>query len=348
MDKKEFIKTLEDNLKHKPDIVKEIISDFNEHFDEANKNGKSEAEVCEILGDPIEIANNFNEEIEEEIVSKEGREEIFVNIRFGNIILDYYEGDSFNVKVLSRIGTVSDDNIKISKKNGGLYIEEMEMDLLDRIITLFRHRKILISVPKSFKGSVYIKTVSGNLTMNNINTPNEIRCNVISGNTRLINVKTEKEFNIYEKSGNVHMTDCIGDTMIRGCSGNISVEFHKGNVAASNISGNIDIETNSISKASTIGTKSGNVKIDLNELLSNLNIYCVSGNIKFKIDNVFGNINGETKSGNVTGIIKEENKAICMLDYSGHRNKLRNNIPDDINVPVINLRSRSGRVNIKY
>lgn len=349
MNRKEFIEMLEKTLKHKSETIREIVSDFNEHFNEATKNGKSESEICEVLGDPIEIANHFNEEIEDEEKNlKDNKEKIFVNIRSGNIILDSYDGDKFDVKVLNKIGIVFDEQIRIYEDNGGLYIkEEKAKDLVEQIFSAFKHRTIRISVPKGFKGSIYIKVISGNIKIKNEITPNDIECKVISGNIKILDINSKKGFDLYSKSGNIFLSNCIGDAIIEGYSGNISVKSHKESVTANNISGNIDVETNIISREALIRTKSGNLNLILDELLAELRLSCVSGNINFKINKVLGNIIGETKSGNITGRIKEENNAFFMVESSGSRNEFKNTIPKQIDIPIVKLCSKSGNVKIK-
>ncbi|MEG0328240.1 MAG: DUF1700 domain-containing protein [Erysipelothrix sp.] len=56
----EYIDTLKRHLQSLPqDELDEIINDLNEHFDFAQEEGKSEEEICTLLGSPIEMAKQF-------------------------------------------------------------------------------------------------------------------------------------------------------------------------------------------------------------------------------------------------------------------------------------------------
>jgi len=60
MNKQDFIKILSSNLKNISLYEKnDIISDYDEHFEVAIKNGKTEEEIIKTLGDPIQIANGY-------------------------------------------------------------------------------------------------------------------------------------------------------------------------------------------------------------------------------------------------------------------------------------------------
>ncbi len=60
MNKKDFLKVLSSNLGNiSTTDKKEIIADYEEHFDIGLKNNKSEEEICELLGNPKSIAKQY-------------------------------------------------------------------------------------------------------------------------------------------------------------------------------------------------------------------------------------------------------------------------------------------------
>ncbi|GAA0738616.1 DUF1700 domain-containing protein [Clostridium oceanicum] len=59
MNKKEFLNTLYNNLRIEPEAKKEIMYDYEEHFDVGIRNGKSEEEISKELGDPRKIAKQY-------------------------------------------------------------------------------------------------------------------------------------------------------------------------------------------------------------------------------------------------------------------------------------------------
>ena len=63
MNKDSFFKLLNDNLKDiESQDKKELMADFNEHFEMGIADGKSEEELCSSLGDPVQIAKQFKVE----------------------------------------------------------------------------------------------------------------------------------------------------------------------------------------------------------------------------------------------------------------------------------------------
>ncbi len=60
MNRTEFFRLLEQQLKSLDDTEKkEILADYNEHFDFAVQSGENEDEICRKLGSPEEIANEY-------------------------------------------------------------------------------------------------------------------------------------------------------------------------------------------------------------------------------------------------------------------------------------------------
>ena len=60
MKKREFLDLLKFYLKDMPNImIDDIISDYEEHFQIAMENGKTEAQICDELGSPELIANDY-------------------------------------------------------------------------------------------------------------------------------------------------------------------------------------------------------------------------------------------------------------------------------------------------
>jgi uncharacterized membrane protein len=59
MNKTEFLSELVKNLKVLESEKKEILSDYEEHFQIGMAEGRSESEICDALGDPSKIARNY-------------------------------------------------------------------------------------------------------------------------------------------------------------------------------------------------------------------------------------------------------------------------------------------------
>ena len=60
MNRKEYLELLRTSLQHLPlDELKDILSDYEEHFDIGISKGKSEEEISSELGHPKEVASNY-------------------------------------------------------------------------------------------------------------------------------------------------------------------------------------------------------------------------------------------------------------------------------------------------
>ena len=71
MKRKEFLEELNEILTKRNYADKEeVVKDFEEHFIVGEQEGKSEEEIARLLGSPKDIADQFKEEIEEEVVSE--------------------------------------------------------------------------------------------------------------------------------------------------------------------------------------------------------------------------------------------------------------------------------------
>ena len=66
MNKEQFIYTLRQKLQDiEPNLLKEILADFEEHFASGLASGKSETEIAAELGDPADIAIQYRDTISE-------------------------------------------------------------------------------------------------------------------------------------------------------------------------------------------------------------------------------------------------------------------------------------------
>lgn len=71
MTKKQFMQRLENELiENNVKNIKEILMEYNSHFEEGKRKGKSEDEICESLGSPEMIASEYTNKEEKELDTK--------------------------------------------------------------------------------------------------------------------------------------------------------------------------------------------------------------------------------------------------------------------------------------
>lgn len=354
MNQIEFMKELEAELRKKLDAEElgEILSDFEAHFKEAVESGKSEEEVCDLLGEPVEIAEQYCEESAIfETVENQTEEnhsaDVNITLYSASLVCRTHKNNEFIVEVTHWGREIKDPTISIAKSEGGLeIIHSRPHSFVDRFFEAFEDKKVYVMVPQNFQGKITAKTAHGNLVMDEV-VCKDLTIDVISGNVRLTDVRSENEMNISCTSGNVHLNRCQGEADIKGKSGNIHVNTHIGSVSAFCLSGNISAETECIEKDCKIQTRSGNLKLTANEVKGDLDIECHSGNVKLSISHLKGNVAAKTRSGNVKAFFQHDLNAVFSIQSSEIKNEFGSNVIKNSEIPFISLSTRSGNVRVK-
>ena len=351
MTKSEFINKLSSALaeSQSAEKVEGLIADFNEHFNEAIRAGKSEEEICEMLGDPAEIAAEYGEEITKNDFPADDAG-IFVNLFHVNFSCEPSFDDEFHVEVRHHNQVIQDDTIQVEQTKNSLRVTQLrEKDFISLLFSVLSFSKtVYIQVPRRFNGKMAVKMTSGNARINNVALKGDFRCELTSGNVNLAQISSDGTMTVNSRSGNIAVNNCAGDLSAECHSGNIRVNSHSGNVLrATAASGTVRVSTDHIAKDCTVAAKSGSVRIDMDKLDSNLILDCHSGSIKFSVRELCGNITGKTRSGSITGYLSRDVRAIFMLQSSIANNKFPNAVMPEPGVPVVNLTTRSGMIHLK-
>lgn len=362
MTKSEFMEKLSLALKagQGDETVNGMLDDFNEHFDEAIRAGQSEAEICEMLGDPVEIAADYGEETEREAVKEAEKEttendvpedDAGINIRLFNVSLccEPCESEEFYVEIRQNGKIIQDESIQVEQTRNSLRItQQREKDFIGVLFRVFTFSEtVFVRIPRRFYGDMFVKMTSGNARFDNLLLKGDFQCELISGNVNMERVRSERALTVCSRSGNISLHNCDGDLTVECSSGNISVKAHKGNVLrASATSGTIRVGAGHIVKDCTVEVKSGSVRIDLDKLESDLRLDCYSGSIKFSVRDLGGNITGRTRSGSITGALDRETRAVFLLQSSTIQNKFPNAVTPENGLPVVNLTARSGMIHL--
>lgn len=356
MTKHDFFTELEQALNtHKDDpATQELLKDLSAHFDEAVTVGKSEEEICTMLGDPSEIAAQylvFAAEKDTPIVSAElpeAKAELSVSLRSACLTLEESHTDSFTVQV-KKWGQITDDpNIKVEHHGFGLRIYQVwAQEFISRLFQVFELMEVYVQIPKSFSGDYDLRVTSGNITARRLSTAGQMKVEQRSGNVKIEAVAADGGMTVHSTSGNINLDDCKGDAEVKVFSGNIKVTGHHGTISAIGKSGNVNVQTDRITKTSLIETKSGNLKFEVQTLDAPLRLNCKSGNIKFEVDHVHANITGQTISGNIAATFGADTTAVFQNQFSGFKNEFASAELPPVDLPVISLSTKSGNVKIR-
>ena len=351
MTKSEFIARLSAALSasQSAETVNGLIADFNEHFDEAIRAGKSEEDICDMLGDPEEIAAEYGAETVRRDIPVDDAF-IYISLFHVSVSFEPSGDDDFHVEVKQNGRVTQDDTILIEQTDKSLRIvQQRERDFFRLLFRAFIFSEtVSVLIPRRFCGNMTVLMTSGNARFNDVAFKDDFRCEVTSGNMNLTQVSSGGLLTVCSRSGNITVNDCAGDLIAECHSGNVRVNRHNGNVLrATTSSGTVRVDADIIAKDCVAATKSGSIHLDLDKLDSGLVMDCHSGSIKFCIRELCGNITGKTRSGSITGALSRDTRAVFMLQSSISRNMFPNAVMPEPGVPVVNLTTRSGLIRLK-
>ncbi|MDR0491480.1 MAG: DUF4097 family beta strand repeat-containing protein [Oscillospiraceae bacterium] len=351
MNKNEYMAKLSAELRARrgDESADGLLADFYEHFDEALRDGKSEEDVCLMLGDPAEIVAEYCEDVAADTAPPDDAG-VFISLAHMSLLCEPCDGDTFRVEIWRNNKVVRDDTIKVRQTQNSLHVIKMrEQDLINYIFRAFRFREIVrVGIPRRICGDMTVKMSSGSVRINEIAISGDMTCNVSSGSIRMLHVATDQNLSVNSRSGSISIDSCSGELSVECHSGSIRVKSHKGNILrAASSSGTIRVEAAQIKKDCAITAKSGSIHAEFGLLEANLDIGCRSGSAKFIVRELKGNITGKISSGSIVGYLARDTRAVFLLQSATIRNKFPNAVMPDSSVPVVNLTSRSGRVSVK-
>lgn len=155
--------------------------------------------------------------------------------------------------------------------------------------------KLDISIPRKYSKEIKLRTVSGEVNVNNI-APNTLELSTVSGKTNLDNIKASSS-KISSVSGKIIASNLDSvETSIESVSGEIECKnIHTASSKIKTTSGYISSK-GFLSKDTTIKTVSGN--IDMSEFEGNFSGKTTSGDLSLKYSKFNNNIDFGTVSGN--------------------------------------------------
>lgn len=332
--REQYMKELKEALQHvDPKVEKEIMEDFQAHFDMGLEEGKTEGELAEELGDPRELAKALEEEYGR--FEAPGMAELEVEGRKRH---DRWEGYVENEEGFSGEGTVEFEDtegkvkamkldmviaeIRVSLSKDGVFRASYENSVSKGIFKRKIHYNAYVSgdtfiakeevsqgsgrswstleveVPEDFS-RMTISTVSGDVEIEKIHAKESISLSSVSGDWYMADLLTE-ELRISATSGDVE-GNRIKATMVRTSTVSGEVRFEKlhcEDFNAGTTSGDVELEQlvyHTLNVESVSGDINGEALVG-----ETMEINTTSGDVELTLSNETGyTVSVQTMSGDV-------------------------------------------------
>lgn len=297
MTRTEYMQKVENALKgYDRTFAQEIIDNYNEHFETALKEGRSEEDICQELGGVEELLKGIKEFMgDKDLSTKEIEKYTAVavqDIMYTGIRKAELELTSIDVKVMPS----ADNELHVyidEGKDKAKYLEErisgdsyfarqlkrkQSGNFLERILSSVNEEEVtvIVEVPAEMD-SLIIKTMSGDIEAKDIYAK-AMKLEAMSGDIMQSGVKAEESF-IKTMSGDIALKDVDGkEIVVQSTSGDVSwkgVGVEETEIKT--ISGGVSMTDVNTNKAG-IKTTSGDISFRSSEVGA-LDVSSVSGDI---------------------------------------------------------------------
>ncbi len=236
--------------------------------------------------------------------------------------------------------------------------------------------RIEISVPRTYRGELVVKTNSGDISLSGIENLEKLTGNTSSGDISMDKLQTEV-YSLQTSSGDIDAETLVGEGAlethsgdieigkvvgakhkIKTSSGEIEVESMEGDVKVNTTSGGIainhlvavnysltsssgDIEVKDLSGTDEgeVETNSGNIELTYNQLTGYANIEASSGNVQIDLSKDFeGEIEAYVSSGDIDGNVD--------FSYKGEDEKRAEAIMGAATKAKLSIETTSGNIDV--
>ena len=360
MTKHEFLKIMEYELGNLNENIKsDILSDFRDHFEIAEKSGKSEEEICQILGNPKEIAREFIADIDSYVNLRndndepESREKApqqqnpDSNRAPKNINNIYIEAIACDIRIAG--GNYSEVAVEFEGDHQDRFVTEIIGDtysvkelphrkyannFLQRLIQVNWHDnvKMNVFVPEHFSGNIDARTASGDVAAGNLLNLGLLKLKTASGDVELNSISTKNNASTSTGSGDITVNKVASGEKINFSTGSGDVDLE--NCAAENdisiSTGSGDVEIQSCIAKNNILISTGSGDVESNNSVGTLKASTGSGEIEAYGHT--GTVYGSTGSGDINIKTNEMSAAIKYSTGSGDVNIECGKISENINI----------------
>lgn len=236
--------------------------------------------------------------------------EISSNLKDFDLVLEKSNNSKIKVEFY---GKEKDKNsIKITNKSGNLKIEQIKKRMAIYFGFYAQNKRIVISVPESFLGTIDMKTISGDIDFSFLGELQKVNLNTISGDIAAdyinigdlnstsgdIDLLKGNKINANTVSGDIEIGE-VQDVALKSTSGEIHISDLNGGGDMNTVSGDITIKKFNINKNSNINAVGGDVDINL---LNGAKVIASSRSGEKDIKSLDGEfeLNIKTTSGDIT------------------------------------------------
>jgi type 1 fimbria pilin len=315
MDKKEFLDLTKYYLKTRDvpeEEIKEILEDFEEHFQIGFEEGRTEEEICDSLGDPKEISKNYESNRKPQVLYYNKSEIMNKNFELDNIKTITYELNVGSVEVYPsqdnkihvELLVDSEDyvNEASAKVDGDLLNIKVDINIKGMIF----HQKCVLRllIPKSKEINIIGKVVTGSIDIADINT-HHISSVVKTGEVKAVNIVS-----------NSFLADVN--------TGSIKMKNIQSNIRSTLKAGDINGENISASEIVDLKLHAGDIK--LKGIYSDLNVELKMGD--FELEDSYYRKNGEVtvKTGGIKYITGEKSEGFIEAETKIGSVKIKNSM----------------------
>ncbi|WP_017417079.1 DUF4097 family beta strand repeat-containing protein [Clostridium tunisiense] len=231
---------------------------------------------------------------------------IDINLVSGNISLIPYDGKDIKATLKGSFKIASNDlpHLQVQSSGKTVTIRFLKDNGSLNSISVSDDFKLDVYIPKIYNKNLSVKSVSANITGDNLNV-NKVTASSVSGKVNLSNISsTDSKFN--SVSGNITI-DSLTNTSasISSISGDIKVADFMGNLEGKTVSGNLNISYKNFQE-NTIEFKSTSGKLIIS-LPNSPSFYVSSTSTSGDMDIVFPvTVNNSSKK-NITGFVGNSN-----------------------------------------
>lgn len=310
MNQEAYIKAIEVALSSFDESLrKEMIEDFQEHFEIGRSQGKTDEEIIESLGSIEELVKDLKSEpIKQETQSGPQPEKAVPEIR--NAVIEGMHGD-----VHIRVSKTNEARVefkypeklldKLAYKMSSVQENDTLVVKVEPTRKIFNSRftdlEIMIELPNHLE-KISTHTLSGDITMTDLSA-NLIQMETASG-----------DISIAKAKGEVKVTAVSGDILLRDIDGELSVNSTSGDITVRNL----------LAPSTQVKTVSGDIAMDATT--ESVRVNTVSGDAKLTLSN-HKNVRVSTVSGDFIIISQNKDKGLTV-DFSSTSGDLNINTVD--------------------
>lgn len=311
MKKEEYLNVLESKLSEFDfDFTNEILSDFNEHFEQGLLAGKSEEEIVESLGDIQAFIDELKKEniqpAKKALVLNEQHNIDCLLIQAGkaDVELDYRNQSEISYELRDEYAKVNIHNYQVIEKIQGNCMN-LQVIQKEKPFFNFEYAGLVLKVTlPNFMEQIKVEALSGDIQIHDLtaeqfilsSTSGDIDAYALNGNIKAeafsgdisLTASCAENLILKSKSGDISLAkNSIEKTKADTVSGDISFKGKTACIVASSISGDIKADIDGLNSAN-IKSTSGDISLNLLHCTGlQASVKSLSGEVSFNLSDAY-------------------------------------------------------------